>query len=197
MGRITVAPRSILLRWFVETVDVGHGHLIVTCIRGNSSKNGQECDGDLGDLAGLGRWQSVELVTYGLDEWVAQVYDQNGQAHDVATINDSATTITDAYVSGEESYNWDVNDPSTQEDQYLHMEFYNYHPKYMVWGTGFVEWPASLDGGQPEQKNIEKAYPGHKTICPAPYGATPNINNDNRYWFVGSGGWYCHVNPIF
>ena len=81
--------------WFVETVDIGQGHLTLQCLQETSGKNGQYCAGSPGSIATVGRWQDVELVAYPGDGfWIARVYDQYGNPTDVAKVlNESSLTI--------------------------------------------------------------------------------------------------------
>jgi hypothetical protein len=82
----------------------------------------------------------------------------------------------------EEAYT-EANDP------YMLGSYYFWHPHYMQWGTGFQEWPGSLD------PNISNLYvtdlQGYNSFCPQHYGATLDISGDPRFWFAGTGGNVC------
>lgn len=175
------------VEWFVETVDNGNGHLTVTCLQGTSGWGGQGCEGGWGSRVGLGTYQDFELVTYNQGFWVLREYDQYGQPLDVATINDTSLTINGAQVAAEEAWNG-------QEDQFVNMQYYNKHPLHFVSNVGFIDWEPS---GSTGQKNYIWVSPGNYIICPSPYGATKDINNDSHWWYSGTGGWLCTQNPLF
>ena len=51
---------------------------------------------------------------------------------------------------------------------------------------GWTDWPESDGAGMSE------IWTSPVSICPDHYGATPNINNNERYWYAGSGGETCN-----
>lgn len=141
------------------------------------------CVGDPYELVSLNTWHWVELVTYEQGYWIARVYEADGYAHDVAKIWSSNTQIWDADVAMEEAY-------SNPPDPYLSASFYHWHPQWLLWGTGFQEWPESIN----THKSTISAFDqdGNNTFCPDHYGATPNWLGDPRAWYAGTGGHLCN-----
>jgi hypothetical protein len=177
--------------WFVWA-DPG----TVTCLIPNT-QIGNGCNGAYNDIAHLGAWHRVELVNYG-SGWIARVYEANsGVSHDVATIAASGSRVYRVMEAGEEVFSSPTTDPGLQYG-YLHN-----HPQYMVWGTGFQQWPAS-SGGNNNTLFVSKVSP-RPSVCPDPYTAAINLGGDNRYWWTGltsllSGGVYsisCSVPALF
>ena len=161
------------VKWFVFTE-----HLY-TCWAG-SDVNGR-CEGAYWDRAGVNQWQKVELVHYPSQAyWIARVYDQYGQAQDVARINTGITgthRIYRAYVASEERY--------PLQDVGLLNSYYFKHPKYKPLNQPFAEWPASGGGFN------NRFYYFPTGLCSAYYGFTPNLENNPRHWYSGSGGQTC------
>jgi hypothetical protein len=166
------------VRWFVYS-EAG-----VQCLQGSPNWGNLGCWGNYGDRATIGNWQNVELVTYGQGFWIARVYNQYGNPLDVAKIMSSSLRIYRAQATTEEAH-------SLVTDPYLKAAFYHWHPRYMVWGTGFQEWPASSGG------NNNHIWTWPQGMCPWHYGATVNLSGDPRYWFAGTGGSICSRNPLF
>lgn len=170
------------VKWFVYS---GAG---VECWRGKEGWGNLGCVGAEGDLATIGHWQNVELVTYPGDGfWIARVYDQNGAANDVAKILYDSSRIYRATAVTEEAY-------PEATDPFIRASFWHNHPKYMVWGTGFQNWPASSGG------HNNRLFTSPTTICPNHYIAKINLNGDPRIWYAGSAGptpATCSANPIF
>jgi hypothetical protein len=171
---------KIGVRWFVYSGAGVH--------QGTPAWGSLGCVGNYGDRATIGHWQNVELVTYGQGFWIARVYDQNGNAQDVAKVLYGSLTIYRATAVTEEAY-------TESTDPYILASFWHNHPKYMVWGTGFQDWPAS-SGGQNNH-----LYTSPSSICPNHYIARLNwFGNDPRIWYAGSAGptpASCSANPIF
>lgn len=169
------------VRWFVYS-EAG-----VQCLQGAPVPGwgNRGCWGNYGDRATIGNWQRVELVTYtGQGFWIARVYDQNNNPLDVVKIMSSSVTIYRALATTEEAH-------TLATDPYLTARFYHSHPQYMVWGTGFQEWPASSGG------NNNRIWTWPQGICDFHYGATVNLLGDPRYWFAGTGGSTCSRSPLF
>lgn len=171
------------LYWFV------YAEPGVTCLRGDSvpgwgTCNGRPCgcQGDANDLVALGSFHWVELVTYGQGYWIARVHTSSQVGYDVAKIWSDSPRIYRASSTSEEVY----SDP---QDPFLHASFYHWHPQYMVWGSGFQEWPESA-GGQRSFIWVTDLN-GQTDFCPDHYGADPNMWGDERAWYAGSGGQRC------
>lgn len=169
------------VRWFVYS-EAG-----ATCLSGTAAWGTLGCVGNYSDRATIGSWQKVEMVTYGQGFWIARVYDKNGSALDVAKFNSSSLKIYRGMAVTEEGY-------SESTDPYLLASFWHNHPKYMVWGTGFVDWPASSSG------HNNYLFTSPSGICSAHYSANLNWGGDARVWFAGSTGptpAVCSANPQF
>lgn len=173
--------------WFVLT-EVG-----IQCLQGRFvivQGGAQACWGNYNDRVTSGNWNRVELVTYGQGFWIARVYDIYGNPQDVAKIMESGTRIYRAQATSEQAYTDSTN-------PHLRADFYHYDPEYMVWGTGFQDWPASSGGSN----NYIYPYPGAGTVCPTWYKAVFTTSN-LRFWFAGSspgpgGVAVCSLNPWF
>jgi hypothetical protein len=173
---------SIGVKWFVYS-EAG-----VQCLQGNPAWGDLGCVGNYGELATIGNWQNVELVTYGEGFWIARIYDQYGSPFDVAKFMVDSLRIYRATVATEEAY-------SGESDPYILASFWHNHPKYMIWGYGFQDWVASSGG------NNNYLFTSPPGICPDHYVAKLNwFGDDPRIWFAGSAGpspATCSVNPIF
>ncbi|MBI4672148.1 MAG: hypothetical protein HY741_10840 [Chloroflexi bacterium] len=172
------------VRWFVYS-EQGH-YQATQCLRGSDEQwPGLGCSGNYNDLVALGRWTKVELVTYmNQGFWIARIYDQNGRAYDVAKIFHPSLQVFRVQVTTEEAYAG-VSGP----DPHIYAEFYHNRPQYMVWGTGFQDWPASAGG------NVNNLWTFPPGICPDLYGA--NIYAP-RYWAgLSSNFAHCVINPLF
>ncbi len=159
-------------RWFV------YAEPGVTCLRG-TQPDSRSCLGNFGDIVSVGGWRIFEMVHYYWQDnfWIARVYDQNTVGYDVARINSNSTAIYQAWSNSEEVYS---NDP----DPYLTVQYWHYHPEYIVWGTGFQMWPASDSQGQNTIQMLPEA------ICPNHYGDY-TLAWDPRFWYAGSSGTTC------
>jgi hypothetical protein len=164
------------VRWFVEEFTSG----TIQCFHGvylPITGGGEACYGDFSDRATIGNFQTVELVTYNQGFWIARVYDQFGNALDVAEIDYATPTnnITRATVTSEEYY-------AEAPDPYILANFTHSHPKYFIGGTGnpFAEWSAS-DG-----THNNYISPSPSGICPKHYYAKFNQGGDSRVWYAGS-----------
>lgn len=167
--------------WFVYS-EAG-----VVCFQGSQDYGNLGCRGDYYSRATIGNWQNVELVTYGQGYWIARVYDQYGNSLDVAKILSNSLTIYNAFVDSEEGY-------TETTDPYMLASFWHNHPKYMIWGSGFSDWPASSGG----HNNWLQTTPA--SICPNHYIARLNWGGDPRVWYEGSAGLTpvsCSANPIW
>lgn len=169
------------VRWFAWSEEGNYQP--VECLRGSQLWPNLGCAGNYNDLVSQDQWRKVELVTYGQGFWIARIYDQNGTGYDVAKIFSSSEQVYRVTNTTEEAYQ-DVVGP----DPNMRAEFLFYHPKYMVWGTGFQEWSATSGN----LRNFLWTWP--EGICPNFYGA---VNYEPRYWFAGSGGQTCDINPLF
>ncbi len=172
---------KIGVKWFVYS-EAG-----VQCLQGNPAWGNLGCVGNYGDRATVGHWQNVEMVTYGQGFWIARVYDQYGNSLDVAKFLSNSMQIYRAEATSEEAY-------GESTDPYMSASFWHNHPKYMVWGSGFQDWPASSGG----TNNYLWASPS--SICPSHYIGVLNWGGDSRIWYAGSAGLTpaaCSANPIF
>jgi hypothetical protein len=172
------------LRWFV------YAEPGVQCLAGSNYwyHNGVliGCLSNVNDRVRIGTFQIFEMVRYMQDNfWVVRVYDPNGSPLDVAKIWSTSAAIFKAEMTSEEGIATGVNDPN------IMLRYYHYHPQYMKWGTGFLDWPDSGGG----QNNILDTIssPAH-AFCPQQYGAVQRIANDPKSWFAGTGGPDCY-NP--
>jgi len=162
--------------WFVYS-EAG-----VNCTQGTLAFNNHGCLGSYGQFnTGLNRWTKVELVTYNQGFWIARVWDDQNTPHDLATIPSSSLLIYAASAQSEEAY-------AGSPDPHFAVGFWHWHPQYMVWGSGFQDWPASSG-----INNVLLVSPA--SVCPTYYGESPS--SDPRYWFTGSGGTVCSKNPFF
>ena len=169
------------VRWFVYS-EAG-----VQCLQGNPAYGNFGCMGNYGDRATVGNWQKVELVTYGQGFWIARVYDRYGNPLDVAKFLSSSLRIYRGMAVTEEGY-------SESADPYLLASFWHNHPQYMVWGSGFRDWPASSGG------NNNYLFTSPSAICSGHYSANLNWGGDARIWYAGSTGptpAVCSANPQF
>ncbi len=160
----------------------------VVCFAG-SHPDARSCMGDLGEFGvTIGRWTIYEMVHYWWkdDFWIVRVYDQNTVGHDVAKILSNSSTIFNAFADSEEIY-------SADPDPFLLLEYYLYHPEYMLWGTGFLGWPGTTGSGA--QSNSYYMIPG--SICPGHYGSDVSLAGDNRFWYDGTGGSHCGPDTLF
>ncbi len=157
-------------RWFV------YAEPGVQCLRG-SQPDGLSCLGDWGDLVPINDWGYFEAVHYYWKDsfWIARVCNSSGGCQDVAKIFTTSTAVFAAWSTSEEVY-------SADPDPYLLVKYFHYHPQYMLWGTGFQEWPATGSSG--EQNTIQMSPP---SICPSHYGDIVNVGGDLRWWWTG---WY-------
>ncbi len=138
--------------------------------------NGLGCMGSPDDLTTNGEWTRYELVTYGQGFWIARVYDQNSNGHDVAKIYSSSGTIYRMENAGEEG--WDASQTGGI-DPYITMQYSQYHIEYKNPGQPFQLWPGPGAG-------TTQGYP-----CPYKYGADINLAGDSRYWYSGDGRTQC------
>ncbi len=159
------------LQWFV------YAEPGVLCYRG-SNPDPYHCYGDYNDLVSIGSWHQVRLYK-GASQgyWYARVYDESGGYVTVARINNQSDRIYLARSDTEEGY-YESSDP------FITVQFYHWHPQYMKFGN-WTDWPESNGAG------IDEIWTSPVSICPDHYGATPNINNNERYWYAGSGGEIC------
>jgi len=182
--------KNLGVRWFVYS---GAG---VECFQGQPGWGTLGCVGNWGDRATVGQWQKVELVTYGQGFWIARVYDQYGNALDVAKILSNSTQIYRATAVTEEAYHQST-------DPYMTASFWHSHPKYMIWGSGggFQDRPASPSPGVKGSHNKLLVSPARPiSICPDHYIARLNWGNDPRVWYAGSAGptpATCYADPIW
>ncbi|MGQ9554946.1 MAG: hypothetical protein ACUVWR_12625 [Anaerolineae bacterium] len=164
------------VRWFV------YAEPGVTCRRGQQT-DWQHCHGNVGDLGvAINYWTEVELQKDTSNHWSAWVYDQSGIGYKVADINYTSPRIYLARMDTEEGY-YEATDP------FITVGYYHWHPQYLS-GT-YQDWPASSG----PNCNWMDAYPS--SVCPAHYGANPNLDSDVRYWWAGTGGKWCAVDPFF
>lgn len=159
------------LQWFV------YAEPGVTCLRG-SQPDPNYCYGDYGDIVGLDQWHRVRLYRGSDGYWYARVYDSTGVNYsNVAKILDTSPRIYLARSDTEEGY-YENSDP------YILLRYYHWHPQFLSSGT-WTDWPES---DSTAQSNI---WTAPSSICPNHYGATPNIFNDERAWYAGTGGVVC------
>jgi hypothetical protein len=154
---------------------------------------GYGCHGRYYERAALRSWRKVELVKYPFRPfWIARVYDQYGNALDVAKIRYNNPTNYDriyrATATTEESY-------ISATDPYMEAYFFHSHPKYYIGGTNpFANWPASSSS----EHNWLNTTPS--ASCPNHYYAVVNWNGDPRKWYTGipiHGTGVCSKNPLF
>lgn len=174
------------LRWFVFTYSPSG----VDCLRGSGywgqNPNGKYkgCRGSVGDLVSMNNWYKVELVSYGQGFWIARVYDTYSIAHDVAKIWINVSTIYKAYNAVEEGY-------STISDPQLEGSFYQYSPQYMIWGSGFADWPQSTlprSANPPESGGNYSRIIADSVFCPSYFSASVNVFGLERAWYGGNSG---------
>jgi len=109
---------------------------------------------------------------------------------DVAYADYPTILIFRAQVTAEEVY--DGSDPA--QDPRVWMAYFHYHPVYMIWGYGFVDWPGS-EGGHNNVLWMD-AKPNWQ-FCPVLYGAVTWYAGDSRFWGTYSGGQTCDADPMF
>ncbi|MFZ3071172.1 MAG: hypothetical protein WA110_08645 [Anaerolineaceae bacterium] len=163
----------------------------VECLQGTSRWGTRGCTGSVGSLANTGVWHQVELVTYQQGFWIARVYDDYGNAEDVAKISSSSARIYKATASFEEGFN-SIPDP------HYRGSFFSSYPKYMIWGTGFANWPASDNSTANTLSNVSDL--AYNNFCPTYYNAVLNWNNNPRVWYFGTAGMQnptCTSNIVF
>lgn len=172
------------LRWFVFSYDYG-----ITCTRGHLYFNGYGCLGDPNDFATLDSFQMVQMDTDLHGTWHAFLYNTQGQGVDVAHIYFGSNTAYNVFTSSEEMW-------TTQSDPGIMVRYYHFHPRYYQYPVGWTDWSCSggLPGCQPGGHNYL-----NQAVCPPgwPYAAIINLGNDPRFWFAGTGGGTCNVNPLF
>lgn len=172
-SQVGIETTKLGVKWFV------YAEPGVTCLRGTKHPTLSECIGDFGDLVSLNTYTRVELKK-NLNEpyWRAIVYDVNSVGYVVAQIPDNSNRIYLARSDTEEGY-YESTDP------FIAASFYHWHPQY-VNGTSWTDWPTSTGGA-----GNSKIYASPSSICPAHYGATPNVYGNERAWWAGSGGVVC------
>lgn len=62
-------------------------------------------------------------------------------------------------------------------DPYISVQFFHWHPQYIENGN-WTDWPENDSTG------ISEIWTNPLSICPDHYGAYPNINGDERYWYA-------------
>jgi hypothetical protein len=169
-SQIGLLTSSTGVRWFV------YAEPGVICLRGTTYWGNLGCRGSVNDIASLNSWYKVELVTYMEGFWIARIYDTNNVSYDVAKILSPSIYIYQANSATEEAYN-------VTQDPYMTAAFNHSHPQYMVWGSGFQDWPASDNVGVSYMGSSDDS--GNNTFCPDYYGYNPNPF-DERIWYAGS-----------
>jgi hypothetical protein len=161
------------VQWFV------YAEPGVVCWRGTQT-DPRSCYGDYNDLVSLNSWTSVRLYKSTQTHlWIAGVYDNsNGEIVPVAEIFNASDRIWLARADTEEGY-------CEQDDPFIALQFFLHHPMYQYQGD-WNDWAESDSTGQ----SFLHTYP-IDTTCPDHYGATPNINGDERFWYAGTGGTVC------
>jgi hypothetical protein len=178
------------IRWFAYSL-LG----IQQCVRGTPHWGNLGCRGEINDLVGLNQFHRVELIkNNGENFWRARVTNAGGQAFDVAYIPSASNTVYRVDADFEEGYVEPV-------DPLMTGRFYLYDPEYDS-GGGWTDWPQSAAFTNQHNEitmkrkvnNIED-FPGSKWCNPGGpnhyYGITPNINNDYKYWYAGTGATKC------
>lgn len=160
------------VRWFV------YAEANVVCNRG-VQYNANTCYGLYDDLVSIGNWTRMRLSRVG-NNWYAVVYDIYGTSYTVAEIQYQSTRIFLARSDTEEGF-YESTDP------YITAKFYHYRPQFLNLSQSiWMDWAKSDGTGA----SYLRAY--SPDPCPAHYGATPNLQGDERFWFAGTGGQICN-----
>ena len=174
------------IQWFVYS-EAG-----VDCLVGDEEWNGLGCVGDVDDIVEENTYHQVELVTYAPtdDFWIARVYDDDGNATDVAEIDWDEIPIYRAQATFEEAW-------SGTSDPDIEAEFWHWHPEYMSSSGSWTAWSATSGSN----KNYLWDYPNN-TFCNDDYGAEDDLNSDDRSWYTGSPTdttvtYQCDIDPLF
>jgi len=155
--KLAYEQQEIEIQWFVYAAPGVYGY------RG-SNPDPNHCYGDYSDLISLGNWHQMRLYKGATEGyWYARVYDENGNYFTVSRINSQSDRIYLARSDTEEGY-------YENYESYITVRFNHWHPQYMKEGN-WTDWPSSDDIG------ISQIWTNPSSICPAHYGATPNISN--------------------
>lgn len=160
------------VRWFVYS-EAG-----AQCLRGIQWDD-RTCYGFYNDLVSLNSWRAYRISRAG-SVWGVGI-ETGGSFYTLAQIPYDSPRIYLARSETEEGFYED-------QDPYITAKFYHYRPQYFKNGN-WVDWIESDSNGtsqiyvQPIARSTE--------ICPAHYGATPNLYGNERYWYAGSGGQTC------
>jgi hypothetical protein len=158
----------------------------INCLEGSFWQSTPPYTGCMGDpyvyIPSNPQSQKFELVSYSNGNWIARVYDMNGNGHDVATISLSNVIINRINVTFEQI--WGGYD----SDLYNNAVFAFKHPQYMKWGTGFQDWPDSNTAQlyNPQTSYVYPSGTNGTAFCPVQYGAAWNFGNDPRAWYAGT-----------
>ncbi len=140
------------------------------------------CEGDPYVYISPIQFQQFEIVTYLDGYWIARVYEANSNGHDVAKIPLLSVNINRVNVTFEQAWGGYESDP------YNNAIFAFKHPQYMIWGTGFQEWPNSNIAQlySPQTSFVYPTGTNGTAFCPVQYGAAWNFGNDPRAWYAGT-----------
>lgn len=182
-SQVGLITRPDGLRWFV------YAEPGVTCHRGTPNYGSLGCQGAVGDIVAVGNYYRVELRRVSPSTWHAMIYDTYSNPYVLATINSNSTTIYRAAAVTEQGY-------SSSNNPYTPAYYYHYHPRYYVSAPYvYADWPQSETGitaiSPKKFSEIWTWASDSANFCPVYYGAIPNIAEDERFWFAGTGGLEC------
>lgn len=179
VGLIT---KSAGVQWFVSTT-VGS----ITCLRGSSAWGGGACLGAYADHTSLTTWSKVELVSYTPGTWIARIYDEAGNAADLATISVSSTALVMvSRVEGQEAW-------TTSTDPHLNMAFYHKDPSYMKSGVWQL-WPGTTATSQ-----HNRLFTAPTGVCPTYYAGNVTVTSSHINMYTGKNASpaLCWIDPAW